>query len=37
MFRIFWQVWLGETGKKMPKMLKKKEIVNNRIFDEFWI
>jgi len=40
MFRIFWQVWLGEIGKKDVKNVKrnkKKQIVNNRIYEEFWI
>jgi len=38
MFWIFWQVWLGEIGKKNVKNAeKKKQIVNNGIYDEFWI
>jgi len=36
MFRIFWQVWLGEIGKKDIKNAKKK-IVKNGIYEEFWI
>jgi len=34
MFRIFWQVWIGEIGKKdvkNAKKIKKKQIVNNGI------
>jgi len=37
MFRILWQVWLGEIGKKDVKNCKKKQIVNNGIYEEFWI
>jgi len=39
MFRILWQVWLGEIGKKDVKNAKKtnKKIVNNGIYEEFWI
>jgi len=39
MFRIFWQVWIGEIGKKDYKNAKriKKQIVNDEIFEEFWI
>jgi len=37
MFRIFWQVWLGEIGKKDVKNVKKKQILNNGIYEEFWI
>jgi len=40
MFRIFWQVWLGEIGKKDVKNVKKikrKQKVNNEIYEEFWI
>jgi len=38
MFRIFWQVWLGEIGKKDVKNAKRiKKIVNNGIYEEFWI
>jgi len=39
MFRISWQVWIGEIGKKdnqNSKKRKKKQIVNDRIFEEFW-
>jgi len=40
MFRIFLQVWIGEIGKKdyqNAKNIKKKQIVNNGIYEEFWI
>ena len=39
MFRIFCQVWIGEIGKKrLPKCQKnKKQIVNDGIYEEFWI
>jgi len=39
MFRIFWQVWIAEIGKKDVKNAKKnkKQIVNNGIYEEFWI
>jgi len=39
MFRILWQVWLGEIGKKYVKNAKKinKKIANNGIYEEFWI
>jgi len=40
MFRIFWQVGIGEIGKKdyqNAEKIKKKQIVNNGIFEEFWI
>ena len=38
MFRIFWQVWIGEIGKKrLPKCWKKKQIVNDGIYEEFCI
>jgi len=39
MFRIFWQVWIGEIGKKITKMKKKweKQIVNDGIYEEFFI
>jgi len=36
MFRIFWQVWIGEIGKKDYQNAKKK-IVNDGIYEEFWI
>ena len=34
MFRILWQVWLGERGKKEIKNAKEinKKIVNNGIY-----
>jgi len=32
MFKIFWQVWLGQIGRKDVKNAnKKKQIVNNGI------
>jgi len=40
MFRIFWQVWIGEIGKKdyqNVKRIKKKQIVKDGIYEEFWI
>jgi len=38
MFRLFWQVWIGEIGKKGYQNAKKKEqIVNDGIYEEFWI
>jgi len=40
MFRIFWQVWIGEMGKKdvkNDKKNKKKQIVNDRIYEELCI
>jgi len=40
MFRLLWQVWLGEIGKKdvkNAKKINKKQIVNNGIYEEFWI
>jgi len=39
MFRIFWQVWIGEIGKKDYQNAKriKKTIVNDGIYEEFWI
>ena len=40
MFRIFWQVWIGEIGKKdyqNAKRIKKKQVVNDGIYEEFWI
>jgi len=37
MFRIFWQVWIGEIGKKDDQNAeKKKQIVNDGIYKEFW-
>jgi len=40
MFRIFWQVWIDEIGEKdyqNDKRMKKKQIVNDEIYEEFWI
>jgi len=40
MFRILWQVRLGEIGNKDVKNAKKvnkKQTVNNGIYEEFWI
>jgi len=40
MFRIFCQAWIGEIGKKdyqNAKRIKKKQIVNNGIYEKFWI
>jgi len=39
MFRICWQVWIGERGKKDNQNAKriKKQIVNDGIYEEFWI
>jgi len=37
MFRIFLQVWIGEIGKRDYQNAKKKQIVNNEIYEEFWI
>jgi len=41
MFIIVWQVWLGEIGKKdvknAKKINKKTQIVNNAVYEEFWI
>jgi len=39
MFKIFWQVWIGEIGKKDYQNAKriKKTIVNDGIYKEFWI
>jgi len=40
MFRIFSQVWIGEIGDKdyqNAKKNKKKHIVNDEIYEEFWI
>jgi len=40
MFRIFWQVCIAEIGKKKDfqnaKRIKK-QIVNDGIYEEFWI
>jgi len=38
MFRIFWQVWIGEIGKKdyqNAKKTKKKQIVNDWLSKNF--
>jgi len=38
MFKIFWQVWIGEIEKKNYQNAKKeKQIVNDEIYEEFWI
>jgi len=39
MFRIFWQVWIGEKGKKNYQNAKKikKWILNDEIYKEFSI
>jgi len=37
MIRIFWQVWIGEIGKKDYQNAKQKKIVNNGFYEEFWI
>jgi len=40
MFRNFWQVWIGEIGKKdyqNAEKRKKKQIVSDGIYEEFWI
>jgi len=39
MFRIFWQVWIGEIGKRDYQNANsiKKPIVNDGIYEEFWI
>jgi len=40
MYRIFWQVWIDEIGKKdyqYAEKIKIKQIVNDGIFKEFWI
>jgi len=40
MFRIFWRGWIGEIGQKdyqNAKKIIKKQIVNDGIYDEFWI
>jgi len=38
MFRILWQVWIGEIGKKDYQNAKRiKKIVNDGIYEEFWI
>jgi len=37
MFRIFWQVWIAEIGKKDYQNAKRinKQIVNDGIYEEF--
>jgi len=38
MFRIFWQVWIGEIGKndyQNAEKIQKKQIVNDGIYEEF--
>jgi len=37
MFRIFWQVWMSEIGTKDYQNAKKKQIINDGIYEEFWI
>jgi len=39
MFRIFWQVWIGEIEKKDYQNAKriKKQIVKDEIYKELWI
>jgi len=38
MFRIFWQVWIGEIRKKdYQNAEKKKQIANDGHYEEFWI
>jgi len=39
MFRIFWEVWIAEIGKKDYQNAKtiKKQIVNDGIYEEFRI
>jgi len=40
MFRIFYQFWTSEIGKKDyqdAEKIKKKQIVNDGIYEEFWI
>jgi len=39
MLRIFWQVVIGEIGKKDYQNARKikKQIVNGGIYEEFWI
>jgi len=40
MFRIFWLVWIGEIAKKdyqNAKKILKKQIVNDEIYEKFWI
>jgi len=37
MFRIFWQVWIGEIGKKDDQNAKKKnQKVNDGLYEELW-
>jgi len=37
MFRIVWQVWIGEIGKKKMSKILKKQMVNDGIYEEFSI
>jgi len=39
MFRILLQLWIGEIGKKDYQNAEKikKQIVNDGIYEEFWI
>ena len=41
MFRLFWQVWIGEIGKNdyqnAKQINKKKQIVIDGIYEELWI
>jgi len=38
MFRIFWQVWIAEIGKKDYQNAKKiKKIVHDGNYEEHWI
>jgi len=37
MFQIFWQVWIGEIGKKDDQNAgKKKQKVNDGLYEELW-
>jgi len=37
MFRIFWQVWIGEIGKKDYQNAEKKEIVTDGLLLKFCV
>jgi len=37
MFRIFWHVWIGAKKDYQNAKKIKKEIVNDEIYEEFWI
>jgi len=37
MFRIFWQVWIGAKKDFQNAKKIKKEMVNDEIYEEFWI